>query len=345
MSSAADPKKLQAVSLGGLTMETVRSAKNILSPVVPRSRLIASPVLSKSSRTSVFLKLECEGPTGSFKLRGAYHAIHQRLAETDGHLPGVVTSSTSNHGAAVAAAASLLNLKCRVFLPLDPNPAKRARIEASGAEITEVGEFLEETRRHAAAFAREAGWFDIVDGIEPSMLPGTATIACEILESLPQADVLFVPVGDSTLIRGFAFAARRLKPQIRIIGVQAERAPAYAQAFRSGHAVSTASSDTIADGLSVRDALEENVRAIAQLVDDFVLVSEEEMLRSIKRLLLEDHVLAEPAGAAAPAALLKAAAEGAAPRNRIDSLRGKSVVCLVSGSNIPEDLLKRALES
>jgi threonine dehydratase len=226
----------------GMTMERVRAAQSVLRQVVPESRLVGTTRLSdrgvgrgsEQGGAFVYLKLECEGPTGSFKVRGAFCAIAARIAAVGGALKGVVTSSTGNHGAAVAYAAGKLNLPAKIFLPRDPNPAKRARIAELGAEIVEVGEFLEETRKHAAEFARESGWYDVVDGVDGEMLPGTATIACEILDKLTQVDAIFVPVGDSTLIRGVAFAAKALRPSVKIVGVQASRAPAYARAFETG---------------------------------------------------------------------------------------------------------------
>jgi threonine dehydratase len=318
-----------------LTMERVRAAQHTLRLVVPESRFLASAKLSSRSGGRVYLKLESEGPTGSFKVRGAYHAIAVRQKQMNGKLAGVVTSSTGNHGAAAAYAASMQRLPARIYLPENPNPAKKARIADFGAEIVEVGKFLEETRQHAAQFAEQSGWYDVVDGSDPEMLPGTATIACEILEKLRHVDVVFVPVGDSTLIRGLAFAAKQILPGVKIVGVQAERAPAYSLSFAKGRAIATDSSDTIADGLSVRDATEENVREIAALVDAFVLVSEEEMLGAMKHLILQEHVLAEPAGAAATAAFLKTAANYA----------NKTAALLVTGSNVTEDLLVRALET
>jgi len=199
----------------------------------------------------------------------------------------------------------------------------------------EVGKFLEETRQHAARFARESGWYDVVDGIDPDMLPGTATIACEILDQLAHVDVIFVPVGDSTLIRGVAYAAKQLGPRVKIVGVQAERAPAYALSFTKGHGLSIDTSDTIADGLAVRDALEDNVRQMEGLVDEFVLVSEEELLGAVRHLLLEERVLAEPAGAATTAAFLKSG----------ENYANKTVVLLVTGANISEEILLRALQN
>ena len=191
-----------------LTMEQVRAAQELLRDIVPESRLVASAALSKENDGSVHLKLECEGPTGSFKVRGAYHAIKTHKMPLGGELPGVITASTGNHGAAVAYAASQLRIPARIYLPENPNPAKRARIAQLGAEIVEVGKYLEDTREHAAKFSQQSGWYNVVDGVDAAMLPGTATIACEILDKLPQADVIFVPVGDSTLIRGLAFAAK-----------------------------------------------------------------------------------------------------------------------------------------
>jgi threonine dehydratase len=318
-----------------LTMSQVRAAQSLLRDVVPESRLVLSEKLSRQNGGSVYLKLENEGPTGSFKVRGAYHAIGTRKMPLGGPLPGVTTASTGNHGAAVAYAASKLRIPARIYLPQNPNPAKRARITQLGAEIVEIGQFLEETRLHAATFAEQSGWYNIVDGIDPEMLAGTATIACEIVDKQSDVEVIFVPVGDSTLIRGLAFAAKQLRPAIRIVGVQAERAPAYALSFAKGHAISTDTSDTIADGLCVRDALEDNVKQIQGLVDEFVLVGEDEMLTAMRYLHEEENVTAEPAGAATTAAFLKTRA----------SCAGRVAVLLVTGSNVSRELLSRALQT
>jgi threonine dehydratase len=318
-----------------LTMERVRAAQEILKLVVPVTPLHSSVKLCRAGGGWVWLKLESTAPTGSFKVRGSYHAINARQQQLRGKLSGVVTSSTGNHGAAVAHSALLQHVRARVFLPENPNPAKKARIAEYGAEIVEVGTFLEETRKHAAAFAAESGWYNVVDGLDSEILPGTATIACEILDSLPHADVIFVPVGDSSLIRGVAFAAKQLRPEVKIVGVQADRAPAYALSFAKRHAVSTDASDTIADGLAVRDALEENVRQMAGLVDEFVLVSEDEMLAAVRHLLMQEHVVAEPAGAATTAAFLKSGTAYAR----------KAAVLLVTGANVTEQILVRALST
>lgn len=315
-----------------LTLEKVKQARELLREIVPVSRMVEASSLATPTGSRVFLKLEAEGPTGSFKVRGAYHAIKKRMQA--GPVSGVVTSSTGNHGAATAFAAKKLGLAARVYLPENPNPTKRARIAQQEAEIVEAGAYLEQSREHAAKFAEASGWFNLVDGTEAEMLPGTATIGCEILDQVPEVDAIFVPVGDSTLLRGLAFAVKTLKPQVRIIGVQAERAPVYKLAFEKGHGLSTDSSDTIADGLAAREAPEENVREIKKYVDEFFLVSEEEMLAAIRHLHENEGILAEPAGAATTAVALKIG----------KACADKVIVLLVTGANVSEEILRRALQ-
>jgi threonine dehydratase len=250
-------------------------------------------------------------------------------------LEWVVTSSTGNHGAAIAFAAREMSLRSRIYLPENPNPVKRERIAKLGAEIVEVGRDLEESREHAAKFSKESGWPLIVDVEDPYIAAGAATIACEILEQAPSTDVIVVPVGDSNLIRGVAYAAKEIRPSVRVIGVQAEAAPAYYLSWKEHRSLSTESADTISDGLSTRTTTDENVRQLTALVDDMRLVSEEEMLRAIAFLLLNEHTLAEPAGAATTAAFIKSGNEFAR----------KNVALLVSGANIAPDILRRSVAS
>ncbi len=300
----------------------------------PPTRLVPAPSLSCRTGADVYLKLECELPTGSFKVRGALVAAERRKQQ--GALSGLVASSTGNHGAAVAFAARLHGVPATIFLPERPNPVKRARIVELGASVVEAGRYDDEGREHAARYARERGWCFVEDGRDPNLLLGTATIGREIIEQLPGADVVFVPVGDTTLIRGLALAAKQLRPQVRIVGVQAEHAPAYFRSWREGRAVTTETCDTVADGLAVRAAIAENVRELRGLVDEMRLASEEEMLSAVFHLLVEEHVVAEPSGAAATAALLKSG----------DEFAGKKVALAVTGSNIaPQHLVAAALSA
>jgi threonine dehydratase len=233
----------------------------------------------------------------------------------------------------VAYAAKHFAIKARIFLPANCNPVKRGRIAALGAAIVEsgVGD-LAAAFALAAEYARQPGVHFLNDATDADLPAGPATIGCEILEQLPETSAIVVPMGDTALIRGIAAAAKQIAPQVKIIGVQAERAPAYYLSWREGKVVGTETCDTIADGLATRTPEAANVRDVKKLVDDVVLVSEEQLLRAIETLLLEEHVLAEPAGAASMAALSQS------------SVRcGDRVVLVVSGANISREVLKRAI--
>ena len=289
------------------------------------TRLVRAAALSQPGR-DLYLKLECELPTGSFKVRGAVHSLSANLANR--RLRTVVAASTGNHGAAVAYAGRLLGVPATIFLPSNPNPVKAARIRELGATLVEIGvdltEAIDAAREFAAAGSDTFFLHDAEDGDIPA---GTAQIGREIVEQLPSATAIYVPMGDTALIRGVASAAKALQPSIRIVGVAAENAPAYYLSWKDGATIETDSANTIADGLAVRRPLQQNVADIRRLVDEVVLVSEQEMLDAIARLLFEEEVTAEPAGAAATAAWLKS---GDAARTS---------VALVTGANIAPDVM------
>lgn len=292
-------------------------ARELLSRYLPRTPLVAAASLGPT----VFLKLETEQPTGSFKVRGALYALSRNAT------PAVVASSTGNHGAAVAWAAKQLGVRATIFLPRNPNPVKRANIAQFGAEIIEEGEDLTDASEGASRYSAATGAFFLNDATDPDVPEGPATIADEILEDLPEADVIYVPVGDTALIRGVAGRAKALKPSIRIIGVQAERAPSYFLSWTSGTPVPTETADTIADGLATRTPDARNVEVIRRLVDEMRLVSEEAMIGAIDRLYRTESVVAEPAAASTVAAYL------AAPPGRVCT-----AVLLITGRNVAPNL-------
>lgn len=309
----------------------IREAQRFLARYFAPTRLIPAPFLSREAGKSVYLKLETELPTGSFKVRGAFYALAQRMKK--GSVREVVASSTGNHGAAVAFAAKEFGIAARIFLPANCNPVKRGRIASLGAAIVEGGgSDLASAFPLAADYAKRPGVFFLDDATDGDLPAGPAAIGCEILEQLPSASAILVPMGDTALIRGIAAAAKQLAPKVKIVGVQAERAPAYYLSWKEGKVVGTETCDTIADGLATRTPEAANVRDVKALVDEIVLVSDEQMLRAIDALLVEEHILAEPAGAASTAALLKAS-DGC----------GECPVLIVSGANISRELLKRAL--
>ena len=318
------------ISSGMPALSAIREAQVLLKAHFPVTRLVHSGSLSRLAKKNVYLKLESELPTGSFKPRGALYALSVNLQRRA--INEVVAASTGNHGAAVAFAARVLGVHATIFLPKNANPVKQARIAELGATIVEHGRDIAEAFDYACAQARAEGVFFLNDSTDPDLPAGPATIALEIFEQIPATDTIYVPMGDTALIRAVASAARQIQPKTRIMGVQAERAPSYVLSWKQGTAVPTDTCDTIADGLATRTPDPENVRAIRELVDDVRLVSEEKMLHAIRHLLLEEHLVAEPAGAATTAAFL---AEG--PSN------AQNIVLLVTGCNVDPQVLRRAL--
>jgi threonine dehydratase len=313
------------------SISKIREAQGFLTRYFARTRLVAAPFLSKVAGKDVYLKLEAELPTGSFKVRGAFWALAERMKR--GPISEVAACSTGNHGAAVAFAAKQFGIAARIFLPANCNPVKRGRIAGLGAAIVESGgsdcasAFL-----LAAEYAKQRGVYFLNDATDEDLPAGPGTIGCEILEQLPETSAIFVPMGDTALIRGIAAASKQIGPRVKIVGVQAEQAPSYYLSWKAGKVVGTETCDTIADGLATRTPEAANVRDVKNLVDDVVLVSEGQMLRAIETLLVEEHMLAEPAGAASSAALLKGSTDC-----------GDHVVLVVSGANISREVLKRAV--
>jgi threonine dehydratase len=310
-----------------LSLSTVREAREVLARHLPTTRLVPAPSLSRHSGGSVYLKLESELPTASFKPRGALYALSVNVARRK--VREVTASSTGNHGAAVAWAARLFGVPATIFLPKNPNAVKREKIAGLGAKIVELETDISAA---AAACAATEGGYYLNDATDPDLPAGPATIACEILEQLHETETICVPMGDTALIRGIAAAAKQLSPKIRIVGVQAEGAPSYFLSWKQGSVVTTDTCDTIADGLATCSPEAMNVQAIRELVDDVCLVSDLQMLEAIRHLLFEEHVVAEPAGAAATAALLAGKTMFVGP-----------TVLLVTGANIAPEVLREAV--
>jgi len=304
----------------------IRHAQTLLATHFAPTPLVHAASLDTGGRR-VYLKIESDLPTGSFKVRGAVYAM-ARHVERHGTTP-VIAASTGNHGAAVAYAGQLLHVPVTIFLPERANPVKTRRILDFGARLVATGSDLSAAIDAAYAEADRTGAFFLHDATDPDIPAGTATIGAEIVTQLPAADAIFVPMGDTALIRGVATAAKLLKPSIRIIGVAAANAPAYFLSWRGGEAVSTETAHTIADGLAVRRALPPNVTAVISLVDDVRLVEEEDLLAAMAHLSSREHLIAEPAAAAATAAVMK------------DSDATGTIVALVTGKNVAPELLER----
>jgi len=316
-----------------LRMERERfvEAREFLTAYLPETRLVPAPSLERDSGKKVYLKLESELPTGSFKVRGALYALHVNMKRRT--VREVVASSTGNHGAAVAYAAKVLGIKARIFLPASSNPVKKDKIARLGAEIVEKGApDLAAAYLAASEYANREGVFFLNDADDPDLPAGPGTLACEVLEKVPDVETIYVPMGDTALVRGVAEAAKQISRKVKIVGVQSERAPSYALSWKDGRAIGTETCDTIADGLATRTPLQANVDDIKRLVDVVSLVGEQEMLDAIGKLALDEHVIAEPAGAAATAAYLRSKRTETGP-----------VALLVTGANVAPEVFRAAL--
>src|SRR5215475_13832071 len=217
-------------------------AREFLAGRLPETRLTVARSLASYSKQNVYLKLENELPSGSFKVRGALYALHVNMLRRP--VAEVIASSTGNHGAAVAYAAKLLGVKARIFLPERSNPVKRGNIERLGATIVEKGAIdLAAAFEAALQYANESGAFFLNDVDDPDLPAGPGTIALEILHQAPDVEAIYVPMGDTALIRGVAEAAKQISGKVRIVGVQSERAPSYALSFKAARPVATESCD------------------------------------------------------------------------------------------------------
>ena len=319
-------------------LRIIHEARKLLDQYLPVTRTIPARSLSRPGMP-VHLKVETDLPTSSFKPRGALYALAVNLARH--RVEEVTASSTGNHGAAVAFAAKTMGVPATIFLPTNPNPVKRQKISDLGARIVECGASdLAGAFQQASAYSARPGVYFLNDATDPDVPVGTATIGLEIVQQMiveqmtaqqiPPLSTVYVPMGDTALIRGVAAALKQLVPNLTVVGVQAERAPSYYLSWKEGRVVPTENCDTCADGLATRTPDPHNVEVIRQIVDDVVLVSEEQMLHAIAHLYKEEGVLAEPAGAAATAAFL------AKPQHE------GSVVLLVTGANISDDVRRRA---
>jgi threonine dehydratase len=321
----------ELTSTPGVFLSRVRQARDFLRDHFAPTPLVFAPSLTRLSGREVYLKLESLLPTGSFKARGALFALRSHLDRMPTR--EVVTSSTGNHGAAVAYAACQLGVDATIFLPVNANPVKRAKIAALGARIHEIGGDLAEAVAAAAQYALTQGAYFLDDASDSEVPIATATIASEIFEQLRWVEKIYVPVGDSALIRGIGTVAKSRSMPPKIVGVQAARAPSYYNSWRAGEVRPSDMCDTIADGLATRRPLATNVAALRELVDEMQLVTEEEMLQAIRCLWVEEQIESEPAGAASTAALLRA---GKAKAN-------ETVVVIVSGGNIADEVRERAM--
>ena len=280
----------------------------------------------------VYVKHENHLPTGAFKVRGGINLI-SRLSE-DERRRGVIAASTGNHAQSVAFASKLFGVRALIVMPENSNPLKVLATKELGAEVIFHGKDFDEAREFAEELASKQNYRYIHSANEPLLIAGVATHTLEILEDLPNADVIIVPVGGGSGAAGASIVAKSVNPKIRVIGVQSEKAPAAFKSWKDGKLV-TDKSGTFAEGLATRVGFELTQRILRRLLDDFVLVSEEEIRNAMIVMVEKTHNLAEAAGASPLAAAQRISS----------SLEGKKVVLILSGGNTSLQHLREALLS
>jgi len=299
----------------------VLAARQRIAPYLQPTPLYRYPALDAMTGARVRVKHENHQPVGAFKVRGGVNLVSQLGA--DERRRGVIAAPTGNHGQAVAYAADLFGMRAVICMPEQANPVKVESMRALGAEVVFHGRDFDEAREHCEQQAAEHGYLYIHSGNEPALIAGVATYTVEILEARPDTEVIVVPVGGGSGAAGACVVAKAVRPSIEVIGVQSETAPAAYRSWQAGILVEGTTS-TFAEGLATRTAFELPQQILRELLDDFVLVSED-ALRAATRLMIEKtRNLVEPAGAAALAAVL------AAPQR----FANRTVAIVCSGGNI-----------
>ena len=311
----------------------VKEAQQVLRGVAHRTPLSSSMTFSQMTGGEVYLKLENLQKTGAFKLRGAYYALWSKLRESRVSL--CVTASSGNHGQGVAYASSVLGIKSIVVMPIYTPVYKVQAVKSYGAHVVLYGETYDDAYAKALEIAEREGAFFVHPFNDERVIAGQGTIGLEILEDLPDVDLVVVPVGGGGLISGIAIALKAVKGEkVKVIGVQPKGAPALYRSYKEGRLVTVERPQTIADGVVVKRPGEITLRFIRELVDDMVVVDDYEIARAMFLLLERAKLVAEPAGALSVAAMLSGAVE----------VKGKKAVAVVSGGNVDMSLLSRIIE-
>ena len=312
------------------TLADVLEARRRIAPHLRPTPLYGYPGLDELLGAQVFVKHENHQPVGAFKVRGGVNLVSRLSVEERER--GVIAASTGNHGQSIAYAAQIFGVPATICVPEAANPVKVASMRALGAELVVHGRDYDEAREHCERLAEERGYRYVHSGNEPLLIAGVATQTLEILEEQPQVDVIIVPIGGGSGAAGACIVANAVSPTVRVIGVQSEAAPA---AFRSWqeHRLVEDRMETFAEGLATRTAFELPQRILWQRLDDFVLVSDEE-IRAAQALMIEaTRNLVEAAGAAPLAAALRLR----------EQLASKRVALIASGGNASREQLLEIL--
>ena len=314
-----------------LTLKAFEEAAEIVQKVTSPTNLVYSKFLSEQTGrgNKVYLKPENMQLTGAYKLRGAYYKI-STLTEEERE-KGLITASAGNHAQGVAYAAQAYGCKAVIVMPTTTPLMKVNRTKSYGAEVVLYGDVYDEAAAHAAKLAEENGYTFIHPFDDVDVIAGQGTIGLELLEQMHDIDAVVVPIGGGGLISGVAFAIKSINPKVKVYGVQASGAPSMFNSIANARRERLAAVSTIADGIAVKEPGSNTFDYCRQFVDEIVTVNDDEISTAILALMEHQKLIAEGAGAVSVAAVMF---------NKLD-LRGKKVVCVVSGGNIDVTILSR----
>jgi threonine dehydratase len=312
------------------TLADVYAARSRVMRIVRPTPLMSHPLLDAETGLDILVKHENHNPTGAFKVRGGVNLIATLSPE---ERRGVITATTGNHGQSIALACRREGVPCTIVTPLGNNPEKNAAMRAYGAELIEFGRDFDEARERVEVLQHERGLRYVHSANEPQLIAGVGTYALEMFEEQPDVDVILVPIGGGSGACGCAIVRSGLGSRAKVIGVQAQRADAFARSWRTGSRVVGDKADTFAEGMATRVTFDLTFSILKRELDDIVSLSEEELADGVRLALRTTHNLAEGAGASPLAAAVKLR----------DRLAGKKVVCVMSGGNIDRATLTRIL--
>lgn len=312
-----------------LQLDNFYKARYVLNPVIRKTELIHTPRINPEC--DVYLKPECLQKTGSFKIRGAYYKISQLTEEEK--KKGVIACSAGNHAQGVALGATAMGIKSLICLPEGAPISKVEATRRLGAEVCLVPGVYDDAYQKALELRDQYGYTFIHPFNDENVIAGQGTIGLELVEQLPDADAVVVPVGGGGLISGVAFAIKSLNPKIKVYGVQAEGAASMVHSIHDHKPEMLPSVSTIADGIAVKEPGNITYETCAKYVDDIITVSEDEICAAILKLIESEKMVAEGAGAASVAAVMF---------NKVP-VKGKKVICVVSGGNIDVTILNRVI--
>lgn len=311
------------------TIQDVWRARDVVRPHIFHTPLLPSRTLSAMTGATVYLKSENLQRAGSYKVRGATYKLSRLTPEERSR--GVIAASAGNHAQGVAIAAAALGIACTIVMPTTASLAKITATEGYGARVVLAGEGYNEAYERAREIQAETGATYIHAFDDPDIIAGQGTVALEILSDLPDVEAIVVSVGGGGLMSGIATVVKALKPDVRVIGVEAAGAPSMRAALDAGHVVQLEHVNTIADGISTKAAGQYTYAITRELVDDVVTVDEEDIIRAVLLLMERCKLVVEGAGAAGVAALLT----GKAP------VKGLRTAVVLSGGNIDMNLVGR----